>query len=225
MEPASKKQIDSNFKIIPPETKKAFIFLAQQPWLGAGGWYLAGGTALALQTGNRRSVDLDFFTTEKDFDKSELLDNFLNNNDWITTISRKNTIYGELFKAKVSFIAYPFFAPKQDFIEYDSIKILQPLDIAVMKIIAISQRGRRRDFFDLYWCAKNIEPLENLVKRVKAQYPFVAHDYHHILKSLIYFDDAESDPEPEIFFKADWQEIKKYFKKEILDIANKIILK
>ena len=94
-----------------------------------------------------------------------------------------------------------------------------------MKIIAISQRGRRRDFFDLYWCAKNIEPLENLVKRVKAQYPFVAHDYHHILKSLIYFDDAESDPEPEIFFKADWQEIKKYFKKEILDIANKIILK
>jgi len=28
---------------------------------------LAGGTALALQTGHRQSVDLDFFTPRKDF--------------------------------------------------------------------------------------------------------------------------------------------------------------
>jgi len=224
MDLASKKQIDSNFKILPPETKRAFIFLSEQSWLGAGGWYLAGGTALALQAGNRQSVDLDFFTREKDFDKSELLDNFLGNKNWVTAVNRKNTIYGELFKAKVSFIAYPFFTPKQEFIKYGSIKILQPLDSAIMKIIAISQRGRKRDFFDLYWCAKNIEPLENLVKRIKIQYPFVAHDYHHILKSLIYFADAESDPEPEIFFEASWKEVKKYFKKEILDITNKIIL-
>jgi len=224
MDLAFGKQIESNFKIIPAETKKAFVFLSEQSWLGESVWYLAGGTALSLQVGIRRSVDLDFFTTKKDFDKSELLNNFLGNNKWKTTLNRKNTIYGELFKAKVSFIAYPSFIPKQDFIQFGSIKILQPLDIAVMKIIAISQRGRKRDFFDLYWCAKNIESLENLIKRVKAQYPFVAHDYHHILKSLVYFEDAESDPPPDIFFKADWKEIKNYFKKEILSITEKIIL-
>jgi hypothetical protein len=225
MDDASGKQIESNLGIIPPETKKAFVFLSGQAWLGKAGWYLAGGTALALQAGNRKSVDLDFFTTEKDFDKSELLNNFLGNNEWKTALNRKNTIYGELFKAKVSFIAYPFFIPKQDFIQYGSIKILQPRDIAVMKIIAISQRGRKRDFFDLYWCAKNVELLENLVKRLKKQYPFVAHDYHHILKSLVYFEDAESDPSPEIYFKADWEEIKDYFRKEIVRITNDIILK
>ena len=93
-----------------------------------------------------------------------------------------------------------------------------------MKIIAISQRGRKRDFFDLYWCAKNIEPLENLVKRIKAQYPFVAHDYHHILKSLVYFEDAESDPAPDILFKAEWKEVKDFLKKEVLNITKKIIL-
>jgi len=224
MDTNSRKQIDANSNIIPAETKKAFIFLSGQSWLGEGGWYLAGGTALALQAGIRKSVDLDFFTAEKDFDELGLLNNFLGNNQWLTTINTKNTIYGELFKAKVSFIAYPFFTPKQDFVQYGSIRILQPLDIAVMKIIAISQRGRKRDFFDLYWCANNLEPLENLLKRLKVQYPFVAHDYHHILKSLIYFADAESDPAPEIFFKADWQEIKKYFKKEILKITNKIVL-
>ncbi|MCX6763558.1 MAG: nucleotidyl transferase AbiEii/AbiGii toxin family protein [Candidatus Moranbacteria bacterium] len=224
MDIASGKQIDSNLTILPLATKKAFIFLSEQSWLSKSNWYLAGGTALALQAGNRKSVDLDFFTTEKDFNNQGLLNNFSENSGWTTAVNKKNTIYGELFKAKVSFIAYPFFIPKQDFIQFGSINILRPLDIAAMKIIAISQRGRKRDFFDLYWCAKNIEPLENLVKRLKEQYPFVAHDYHHILKSLVYFKDAESDPAPDIFFKADWKEVKDYFKIEVLRITRKIIL-
>ncbi|MFH1233589.1 MAG: nucleotidyl transferase AbiEii/AbiGii toxin family protein [Patescibacteria group bacterium] len=220
-----KKQLDSYLNILPLKTKKAFIFLSKQGWLNKLDWYLAGGTALALQVGCRKSVDLDFFKRKKNFDASEILDNFSENNEWKTTINKKNTIYGELFKAKVSFIAYPFFVPKQKFIKYGFIKILHPLDIAVMKIIAISQRGKKRDFFDLYWCVKNIEPLENLIKRLKIQYPSVAHNYHHILKSLVYFNDAESDPLPEISFKTNWKDVKNYFKKEILNITNKIILK
>lgn len=221
---ASREQIESNFNIIPLATKRAFIFLSEQSWLAEGDWYLAGGTALALQAGNRRSVDLDFFTTKTEFNSSPLLNNFLNNNDWRTSFEEKNTIYGELFNAKISFIAYPFFVPKQDYVRYGSIKILQPLDIAVMKIIAISQRGRKRDFFDLYWCAKNIEPLDRLVQRIKIQYPFVAHDYHHILKSLVYFEDAESDPAPDISFEANWTAVKDYFKREVLNITNNILL-
>ncbi len=34
------------------------------PVLTARGYYLAGGTALALHLGHRRSVDLDWFTPE-----------------------------------------------------------------------------------------------------------------------------------------------------------------
>ena len=214
-----------NFDILPPETKSAFDFLSSQPWLSQSGWYLAGGTALALQAKHRRSVDLDFFTTEKDFDKSELLSNFLGHSNWKTTFNRKNTIYGELLGAKVSFIAFPFFVPKQEFISYGAVRVLSSLDIAVMKIIAISQRGRKRDFFDLYWCAKNIEPLEETIKRLKIQYPTVAHDYPHILKSLVYFVDAESDPEPEIFFKTSWQGVKDFFEKEIPTIIKELIIK
>ena len=178
---------------------------------------------MALQVGQRKSVDLDFFTTEAKFNSKKMLTNFLNNNDWQTSFEEDNTIYGELFGAKISFIAYPFFIPKQDFIQYGAIKILHPLDIAVMKIIAISQRGRKRDFFDLYWCAKNIEPLENLIKRLRVQYPTVAHDYHHILKSLVYFEDAQGDPEPELNFKATWKEVKKFFEKEVPAITGRII--
>lgn len=223
MDVNDKKQINLHWDIIPRQTKKAAVFLSEQKWLERSEWYLAGGTALALQAGHRRSLDLDFFTQKTNFDNAELLERFSRNTDWETEINKKNTVYGKLFNAKASFIAYPFFVPKQKYVEYGSISVLQSLDIAVMKITAISQRGRKRDFFDLYWCAKNIEPLENLIRRLKTQYPSVAHDYHHILKSMVYFEDAESDPMPEIYFKATWREVKKFFRKEIPIITKKII--
>ncbi len=219
----AQKQINLQFFALPKATKKALDFLSKQNWLKNSKWYLAGGTALALSTGLRKSVDLDFFSTVPKFTQESVLSNFFNNSDWETAIEEPNTIYGELFKAKVSFIAYPFFIPKQKMIDYGSVKILQPLDIAVMKIVAISQRGRKRDFFDLYWCAKNVEPLEKLIKRLKAQYPSVAHDYHHILKSLVFFEDAEGDPMPELNFKASWKEVKNFFAKEVPIVIKDVI--
>lgn len=212
-----------HYETLPRRTKKAFDFLSQQGWMKKSTWYLAGGTALALQAGNRKSLDLDFFTEKKDFDEKKLITRFINNKDWQTEVERKNTIYGKLLGAKVSFIAYPLFIPKQEPLWHGSIRVLNQIDIAVMKITAISQRGRKRDFFDLYWCAKNIESLEQIIKRLKVQYPSVAHDYHHILKSMVYFEDAESDPEPEIYFDADWKKVKRFFTKEIPIIADRLI--
>ena len=51
MENASEKLL--NFGTMPAQTKKAFDFLSFQPWLKDGGWYLAGGTALALRANHR----------------------------------------------------------------------------------------------------------------------------------------------------------------------------
>src|SRR3989344_7506724 len=223
MDVASQK-IYWHFKTIPPHTKKALDFLSLQNWLKQSDWYLAGGTALALSAGHRKSLDLDFFNTQKNIDNNELLSNFLENKNWDTNLNKKNTIYGELLGAKESFIAYPFFVPKQNYLRYGSINVLAPKDVAVMKIIAISQRGRKRDFFDLYWCVHNVEPLENIILKLKEQYPSVAHGYHHnILKSLVYFEDADADLDPEIYFKVTWKEVKRFFTKEIPIIAKKII--
>lgn len=223
MASSDSRKINWHFEMLPSQTKQALDFLSQEKWLKNSGWYLAGGTALALQTGHRKSHDLDFFSEVKEFDNEKLLSNFSNNKNWDTELNKNNTIYGELLKAKVSFIAYPFFVPKQKFLQYENVKVLNQKDIAVMKITSISQRGRKRDFFDLYYCAKNIEPLEKIIKRLKVQYPSVAHNYHHILKALVYFEDAESDPEPEINFEADWRTVKNFFLQEITIIAKKLI--
>ncbi|MBI4653222.1 nucleotidyl transferase AbiEii/AbiGii toxin family protein [Candidatus Kuenenbacteria bacterium] len=212
-----------HYDILPRKTKKALDFLSQQKWLENSFWYLAGGTALALQAGHHRSIDLDFFSEEKKIENEDILEKFIEGENWKLTINKKNTIYGELLGAKVSFIAYPFFVPKQKYLMHGSIRVLDKIDIAVMKIVAISQRGRKRDFFDLYWCANNIEPLENIIKRLKVQYPSVAHDYHHILKALVYFEDAESDPAPQIYFDVSWIKVKNFFTKKIPEIAKKIM--
>jgi predicted nucleotidyltransferase component of viral defense system len=219
----SQKQINFYFDILPRTTKKALDFLSKQKWLKNSPWYLAGGTALSLQTGHRRSIDLDFFSEEKKFENEDILEKFIEKENWKLTVNRKNTIYGELLGAKVSFIAYPFFIPKQKYLTYGSIRVLNKIDIAVMKIIAISQRGRKRDFFDLYWCANNIESLESIIKRLKIQYPSIAHNYHHILKVLVYFEDAESDPELKIYFNASWRKVKNFFIKKIPLIADKLL--
>jgi len=219
----SSKQINWHYKALSLKTKKTLDFLSKEKWLEKSNWYLAGGTALALQAGNRKSYDLDFFTKERNFDEKKLIANFIGNNDWVADIEEKNTIYGKLLGVKISFIAYPFFIPKQNFLQYGSVRVLNKIDFAVMKITAISQRGRKRDFFDLYWCANNIEPLEDIIKRLKIQYPLIAHNYHHILKALVYFEDAESDPEPKIYFDADWGKVKKFFLKEIPVIAKKLL--
>ncbi len=218
---SSKKQITWHIEALPCHTKKALELLSKQSWLGRFSLYLAGGTALALSAGHRNSVDLDFFSAEK-FNNNLLL-NHLTGDSWKTDINTEGTIYGTLMGAKVSFIFYPFFRPIKKPLTHGFVKILKPEDIAVMKIIAISQRGRKRDFFDLYWCAKNIAPLKEFILKLKIQYPSVAHDYHHILKSLVYFADAENDPEPKLNFNANWRQIKKFFTNEVPKIAKEII--
>jgi len=123
----------------------------------------------------------------------------------------------------VSFIAYPFFTARKTFAWYGTVRMLDPRDIAVMKIVAISQRGRKRDFIDLYWICKNFEPLNDIFRRLPNQYPTAAHDYHHIVKSLTYFADAEADPIPRLFFDASWRGIKEFFKNEAVKIAKEFL--
>lgn len=216
-------KLNWHFEAIPSDTKKALDYLAKQKWLERSKWYLAGGTALALQVGNRSSVDLDFFLPQADFNAGKLLSR-LPKKDWRTTVVKEGTIYGELLGAKVSFIAYPFFAPSKEFVSYGAVKILLPTDVAVMKFIAVSQRGRKRDFYDLYWYANRREPLYDVLLRLDRQYPNLEHNYHHIIKSLSYFKDAEDDPEPKLFFKASWTGVKKFFREQAKDLMKKFKL-
>lgn len=211
-----------HFETLPSVTKKAFSYCINMPFFSSDKWYLAGGTALALYAGHRKSVDLDFFTTEKSFDEKKIEGELSSEGNWRTSSLDHGTVYGEFFGAKISLIAYPFFKPKEKFLKIGEVNILAPEDIAVMKIIAISQRGKKRDFIDLYWLCNNKENLSQTLERMDKQYN-IHQNPTHLLKSLVYFEDANDDPMPEIFFKATWLEVKKFFQKEVPKITKKII--
>lgn len=205
------------------ETQRAFLFCAHLPFLVRSAWYLGGGTALALQVGHRQSVDLDFFTPQARFQERNLEHQLFETGHWKTTFRQRGTIYGILKDARVSFIAYPFFQPSPKRVHCGYLRMLTPPDIAAMKIIAISQRGRKRDFVDLYWYVTNQESIDVVIKRAVSRYPGQEKNMHHILKSLTYFDDAEHDPMPTLFFRATWKGIKKYFQQEIPKAARELL--
>ncbi|MEK7208490.1 MAG: nucleotidyl transferase AbiEii/AbiGii toxin family protein [Patescibacteria group bacterium] len=207
---------------LPLFARDAFLRCATLSLFSRGGWYLAGGTALALQVGHRQSHDLDFFTSERRFSERRIEEELAREKTWVRESITDGTLYGELLGAKVSLIAYPLFKPAEPFLAVGTVSVLTPPDIAAMKITAISQRGRKRDFVDLYWLSRNVQPLAESFKRAQKQYS-VRQNPNHIVKSLVYFGDAEADPMPTLFFDATWEDIKKYFRQEVLRIAKKLI--
>ena len=78
-------------------------------------------------------------------------------------------------------------------------------DIAAMKVSAIIGRGTKKDFIDLYYLLEKFS-LREILDLYMRKYPdgnmFIA------MKSLSYFEDAESDPMPFMFEKIDWEQVK-----------------
>lgn len=213
---------DLHLESLPDATQEAFLEARTFAFLSELQWYLAGGTALALQEGHRESVDLGFFTQEKAFSIEKLESQISKKTEWTSTLSETGTLYGVINDAKVGFISYPFFTPSK-LLDSESIAIPHRDDIAVMKIIAISQRGTKRDFIDLYWYTTHHKPLLEILEQVPRQYAEIQHNETHLIKSLVYFEDAEDDPEPKLFFDADWDTVKSHFKAEVPKVTKELL--
>ena len=87
-------------------------------------------------------------------------------------------------------------------------------DIAAMKLAAITGRGSRKDFIDLYFLLQKYN-LKEMLRFYRNKY-FDGSEYL-VLKSLTYFADAENDIEVETIKDISWFKIKTY----ILDIVDK----
>ena len=194
--------------------------------LGASGLlkdaYLAGGTALALQIGHRVSVDLDFFT-RKEFNERLLLSGLVKlSKDFKLERSSNDTILGNIKGVRFSlfFYNYPLLAPPKKFLK---INILTVQDIAPMKLSAISSRGTKRDFIDLYFIAavEKILTLEEVFYLYERKFKSLKQNKTHLLKSLVYFRDADQDAMPEMIKKMEWAEAKSFFENEVYRLTRR----
>jgi hypothetical protein len=197
-----------------PLRKTTRIVLANLGKLSvAGGFYLTGGTALALSYGHRKSDDLDFFSRSR-FSASEIQTALEQSFRLQARIQGEGTLHCELNKVKVSFLHYPYPVLRR-FLKYKRVAVSHPLDIALTKIIAIAQRGGRRDFVDLYCICHKGLTLPHLFKRIPEKYGKNNYSTYHLLRSLVYFADAEKEPMPRLLVPLSWLDIKQFFETEV----------
>lgn len=78
----------------------------------------------------------------------------------------------------------------------------------------ISLRGSRKDFIDLYFLLKKYS-LEEMIGFFKKRYVNISYNKMHIIKSLVYFQDAQNEASPVILQEADWEDVKKTIQKEV----------
>ena len=133
----------------------------------------------------------------------------------VTVLSQESdTLHVDLDSAKVSFLAYPYplLFPLDDF---EGIDIADPRDIACMKINAISGRGVRRDFIDLYTIAQT-HGLSELLELFDRKHEGIKFSRIHILKALTHFEDAEKDASPELLVDLDWDEVKRFLETQVI---------
>lgn len=165
---------------------------------------LVGGTALALQIGMRHSVDLDLFTVV-DYDAAELLIKLKRDFNIQPLSLQSQTLISNINSVKVDFIrfSYPFIRPLKNI---DGIRMLDIEDIAPMKLDAITGRGSKKDFYDLYFLL-SLMPLDKIMKLYEEKYPHQT--TFHVLRSLGYFNDAEIQPDPIVYdSKITWEKVK-----------------
>ena len=169
------------------------------------GFYLAGGTALALQLGHRTSVDFDFYSTEP-FEPEPLLSEMNRLVKRTTQVQVKaNTLILECDKVQTSAFYYPYRLLKPP-VETGDVLLASVEDIAAMKIIAIIQRGRRRDFIDIYYLIAKFG-LKRLLALTERKYPDF--NLYLALQALTYFEDAERENEIRtIRTRASWKIVK-----------------
>ncbi|MCF7833863.1 MAG: nucleotidyl transferase AbiEii/AbiGii toxin family protein [Candidatus Pacebacteria bacterium] len=171
---------------------------------------LAGGTGLSLQLGHRISIDLDFFTN-KEFETERLIQSLKLLGKLEIEETKEDTFNGSLDGVKISFFKTPvnLLFEKKDF---EGLKIADERDISAMKILAISNRGSKKDFVDLYFLLKRYS-IQDILNFFKEKYASYGYNLMYILKSLVYFNDAEDDVEPIYIIKTDWKDIKKEIQK------------
>ncbi len=201
-----------HLNILPEKQVELYELLKSVNWLKD--FYLAGGTGLALHIGHRQSIDFDFFTSS-DIDNNILDSKLSKIGVFIRTYEDRNTLYGELNDVKVSFIKYDY--PLLEELASDAYFHIAGLkDIASMKLSAILSRGSKKDFIDLFFLLKSYS-----LKEILGFYgeKFKQSDYEYsLLRSLLYFKDAEKDPMPRMIQSVKWDQVKNTISTRVRDL-------
>lgn len=187
---------------IEPKTLELLIDLQKEPLLST--FNLVGGTALALHLGHRKSIDLDFFTSES-FDLEEVKMMLIKKYDFKVSYSRSQTLKGFINGIKVDFIKFDYpHLHNCDII--DEVRIESVPDIIAMKLLSITDNGSRiKDFIDIAYLSSWFsleEMLQFFIRKITNSNIIMP------IKALTYFDDIDFNESIVMLYNDfDWDKI------------------
>jgi hypothetical protein len=180
------------------------------------GFYLAGGTALALQLGHRRSVDFDFFREDPIDDPLRLAADLRTAAlPFETDRVERGTLHGRASGVRVSFLEYryPLLRPLR---EIDGLRLAALEDIAAMKLAAVAQRGSKKDFIDVFALGRRFGLADMLGFYGKK---YGVEDVGHLLVALAYFDDADRERTPMLLQRHSWPAVRSTIRNWLTAVA------
>jgi hypothetical protein len=201
--------LNLHWEAAPPELRRVLRNISQV--LSTDLYYLAGGTALSLLEGHRVSVDLDVFSST--MENPELVAATLEDqiDDAGNAAIGRGAVYLEVAGVQVSIIAYRYPLLNKPLVADPELLPIASLDdIAAMKLSAITSRGTRKDFVDLWTIITRHHPLEHYLRAFETK--FAKRDVGHVLRSLAYFDDADQEPPIRMINQVSWSAIKDDFR-------------
>ncbi len=190
---------------LPEKTSRLLQQFAEKVPDFLSSFYLSGGTALSLQLGHRESEDLDFFS-EQSFDP-EVIERQLHPYGTLSeTELAKSTLNTYLNGVKLQFLLYPY-RLIEPLAVWEEVNLSSIIDIACTKLQTIGMRGGKKDFVDIYFLLQRFT-LPELLEYTRKKYLESDYSETHILKSMVYFDDAEVQPMPRMHQDVTWDQVK-----------------
>jgi len=199
--------------------EQAEALSAAGPALTDMGFYLGGGTAIALYLGHRRSVDLDWFRSRFPDEPLLLAESIRSAGVPLElTDVAPGTLHGAIKGVDVSLFGYdyPVLAPAMSVAEIHC-EIASARDLAAMKLSAMTQRGSRKDFLDIYALGTRCFSIAHMLDSYCQK--FGIRDAAHLLYALTYFADADAEPMPVLLWDdLSWEDVKETIRNWVREI-------
>ena len=199
-----------HWEAVPVAIRKLWPTFTSQPFMGQ--FYLAGGTALALQLGHRISVDLDFFPISREVDdpiRGEIVASLSRSVEVAVVENTFGNLLMIVAGIRTGFFGYGYPLLNTP-VQCEGIQLAALTDIGLMKLDAVSDRANRKDFYDLYVIARFL-PLDELVRLSKVKYPLVRDFELMVYQGLTFFEVADKQDDPHLLIDLNWDIVRGYF--------------
>lgn len=181
---------------------------------------MGGGTAVALHLGHRQSLDLDWFTGRAIDDPLTLAKDIQDRGvDLHVGSAPRRTLHGTVAGVRVSFLESRYPLLKSPIVWPELGCAVSALDdLAAMKLLAVSQRGTKKDFLDVYALCRHGWSLADMLDCYRKKYS--VDDIARVLFSLCCFDDADPAPMPRLLEPITWEEVKASLRMWVKSLAD-----